>query len=364
QSLPWLAALTLNPTLSSPKKEVYIDFKSGPASLPQFSFVQVYQRALEKDTAFFTENFKDKLVLIGEVNPLTPHLAAPVSADFIYGSTAVELTAHSIFSILQGRNFYTLGALPTFVFIFILTFLALCPYLAKREAGNTYLMLLPSLCMGLCLLASIISFLLGLYLPLVPALTALLIAQILHIVVLTRQRQELGRTSMTALSVYLNPVLAEHIIRHPEILAQGGERREMTVFFSDLAGFTAMAERLSPEELVKILNKYFELMSPKVENDGGIVDKFDGDAIMAFWGSPLLPCRNHAAKAVVSALEQQAVLQKLNVKLKNEGHQPLQALMGLNSGPMVVGNIGATSRLNYTVMGDAVNLASRLVSVN
>jgi adenylate cyclase len=168
-----------------------------------------------------------------------------------------------------------------------------------------------------------------------------------------------------ALRLYLNPRLADQLEANPDlILARGGQRREMTVFFSDLVGFTSLAEHLSPEDLVVSLNRYFEAMEPIISEYDGILDKFDGDSIMAFWGSPLAPCGNHAALAALAALAQQKALSKLNLDLITEGQPPFLALMGINTGPMVVGNIGARKRLNYTVMGDAVNLASRLVAIN
>ena len=181
-----------------------------------------------------------------------------------------------------------------------------------------------------------------------------------------RGRKLAGRlaNAQRALELYLNPRLARRILADPGLLSRGGQRREMTIFFSDLVGFTSLAEYLSPEDLVGALNHYFEVMEPLITRHGGLLDKFGGDSIMAFWGAPLWPARNHAASAALAALDQQAALFRLNQDLIREGRPPLSALMGLNTGPVVVGNIGAEKRLNYTVMGDAVNLAARLVAVN
>ncbi len=254
--------------------------------------------------------------------------------------------------------------LAVFGYIFLLTGFSLSPLLLSQRCGPYPGLWLPTALIPAHLTASVILLSQRIYPPMVSGLTALILAQILALAVRAAESRLATRTSRAALSLYLNPALAAEIVKRPELLSRAGERREMTVFFSDLVGFATLAEHLSPEDLVAILDRYFETMEPPIADSGGILDKFSGDAIMAFWGSPLILRTDHAASGCLAALDQQAALSRLNERLRAEGRPPLSALMGLNTGPMVVGNIGAERRLNYTVMGDAVNLAARLVPVN
>jgi adenylate cyclase len=139
----------------------------------------------------------------------------------------------------------------------------------------------------------------------------------------------------------------------------GGKRAELTVLFSDIVGFTTVAESLDPDTLVELLGEYLELMSNAIREQGGTVDKYIGDAIMAFWGAPRL-MEDHALGACRAALEMQRKLDILNARWAERGTPEFATRIGINTGNVVVGNIGSPDRLNYTVMGDPVNLASRL----
>lgn len=158
---------------------------------------------------------------------------------------------------------------------------------------------------------------------------------------------------------YLDPQVVDELIRNPEKAAPGGERRELTVLFSDLVGFTSMSEEMSPEALVDLLNGYFERATKVLGEHGATLDKFIGDAIMCFWNAPL-PQEDHAARACLTALRLVAVVDKLAPELEARGVARLDCRIGLNTGPGVVGNIGSRAAQDYTVIGDTVNLASRL----
>jgi adenylate cyclase len=166
-----------------------------------------------------------------------------------------------------------------------------------------------------------------------------------------------------ALSQYLSPDVMEEVVRDPSAVKLGGEKREMTVLFSDIRGFTSFSETLDPERLVHFLNRYLTRMSDIIFEHEGTVDKYMGDAIMAFWGAPKAQ-PDHARLACQAALEMAEELERLNVELSAEGFPELQIGIGLNSGPMSVGNMGSERRFDYTVMGDAVNLGSRLEGLN
>ncbi|MGA9756615.1 MAG: adenylate/guanylate cyclase domain-containing protein [Desulfobaccales bacterium] len=162
---------------------------------------------------------------------------------------------------------------------------------------------------------------------------------------------------------YMSGAVINHLLEHPEKLQLGGERRQVTLFFSDLAGFTTISERLSAETVVGLLNDYLSAMTEIILDEEGTVDKFEGDAIMAFWGAPL-DQPDQAARACRAALRQQAALAELNQRFAGLNLPPLSMRIGLNTGDAIVGNLGSVKRFDYTVIGDTVNLASRLEGLN
>lgn len=162
---------------------------------------------------------------------------------------------------------------------------------------------------------------------------------------------------------YLSDSLLAEIMKNPQGLNLGGEKKLVTIFFSDLAGFTTLSENLPPEEVVNILNTYLERMTTVIMANEGFVNKFEGDAIMAFWGAPLVS-DDQAIQAMRAALNCQKELLALNQDFVEKGLPPLCMRIGINSGEVIVGNIGSQKRFEYTVIGDAVNLASRLEGIN
>ncbi|NRD59375.1 adenylate/guanylate cyclase domain-containing protein [Corallococcus exiguus] len=158
---------------------------------------------------------------------------------------------------------------------------------------------------------------------------------------------------------YLAPQVVDELLKHPEKAAPGGERKMLTVLFSDLVGFTSMSERMSPEDLVAVLNTYFEQATGVLTTHGATLDKFIGDAIMCFWNAPL-PREDHAARACLTALELVAVVDRLSPGFEARGLPRLDCRIGINTGQGVAGNIGSSAAQDYTVIGDMVNLASRL----
>jgi len=166
-----------------------------------------------------------------------------------------------------------------------------------------------------------------------------------------------------AFGQYLSPAVVEDLVKDPEKLSLGGEEREMTAYFSDIAGFSTFSEGMTPTELVHLLNEYLTAMCDVIIASGGTIDKFEGDAIIAFWGAPL-PDPHHARQACFASLDMRDALGPLGQKWVAEGRPDVSVRMGVNTGRMVVGNMGSTQRVNYTIMGDAVNLASRLEGAN
>ncbi|MDO8804105.1 MAG: adenylate/guanylate cyclase domain-containing protein [Elusimicrobiota bacterium] len=161
---------------------------------------------------------------------------------------------------------------------------------------------------------------------------------------------------------YLSPKVVELITKDPSKLSLGGEKRDMTAFFLDLAGFTTMSEKLSPEELTAMLVEYLSAFTDVILKYDGTVDKYIGDCVVAFWNAPLDQA-DHRKLGVLAAIDCQKAMTRLNVSLTQFTIKP-KCRVGVNSGPMVVGNMGSRSRLSYTVMGDSVNMASRMEGAN
>ena len=166
-----------------------------------------------------------------------------------------------------------------------------------------------------------------------------------------------------AFSQYLAPTVVNQLVDNPDFLKLGGERREITAFFSDVAGFSSISEKLEPEKLVKLLNDYLTKMTDIILKYEGTVDKFEGDAIIAFFGAPLI-FKDHALRSCLVSVEMQECLEIMRTDWRAQGEPELFMRIGVNTGPAVVGNMGSTTRLDYTMMGDSVNLAARLEGVN
>jgi len=170
-----------------------------------------------------------------------------------------------------------------------------------------------------------------------------------------------------AFNHYLAPALVDRLSHEPSALRLGGTRRRVTILFSDIAGFTALSERLgdNPEQLVEIMNRYLTVATAAIEKRNGYIDKFIGDSVMAIWGAPLEDARG-CCDALDAALDCQQALDAFNrdVVVGHYGLPPIGTRIGINTGDAIVGNMGSETRLNYTVVGDAVNLAARLEGAN
>jgi adenylate cyclase len=179
------------------------------------------------------------------------------------------------------------------------------------------------------------------------------------------EEQARRRQIKRAFEYYVSPQVVDEMVAHPERLVLGGERRELTILFGDIAGFTSLSESLPPEQIARLLNHHLTTMTGIVLRHGGTVDKFIGDAVMAFWNAPL-DDPDHALHGCQAAVEMEAAL------AGGAGPDPdpgaprtrLRMRIGINTGPVVVGNMGSADRFDYTAIGDSVNLASRLEGAN
>ena len=175
--------------------------------------------------------------------------------------------------------------------------------------------------------------------------------------------EKLRKGVKSAFENFMDPKVVHEILKEPEDIKLGGEEREVTVYFSDIEGFSSISEKLQPTELIELLNEYLSEMTDQILEHDGFLDKYIGDAIVAAFGVPLEQ-PDHAVKACLATIDNQKRLRELNVKFKEAGRLQINARIGLNSGSVLVGNVGSANRLSYTVIGDEVNLGARLEAAN
>jgi len=301
---------------------------------------------------------KGKVVLIGATAPgLLDNRPTPVSAV----RAGFELHADSLANFLQ-RDFVRVAD-PRLQWLVVLLAVGLMNFLLSRIHSIQRQLLAALGALLLALAADLFLFYVGLdfnFIPLGLGLVACSGYDVYHRYQRVRREKKFIQN---AFKNYLSDSLLAEVMKNPQALNLGGEKKRVTIFFSDLAGFTTMSESLSPEGVVHILNTYLERMTSIIMEGGGFVNKFEGDAIMAFWGAPLAS-ESQATQAMDAALRCQEELRALNDDFERDGLPRLGMRIGINSGEVIVGNIGSRKRFEYTVIGDAVNLASRLEGIN
>jgi adenylate cyclase len=239
--------------------------------------------------------------------------------------------------------------------------LLLLAWLAGRPATLTFLL-------GAALLHAAVLGSVGLVLVeaklVLPVLRPLLVLSVATLLLWARRHVDAERRKAQLQGVfasYFPPALVERFVRDPSRLALDGRRAELTVLFSDIVDFTPMTADMDPGDVHLILNEYFEAMAEEVFEQDGTLDKFIGDGLMVFFGDPT-PHEDHAARAVRAALGMQRRVARLNQHWEAEGRKTIRIRIGIHTGPVVVGNMGSSRRLSYTVLGAAVNLAARMES--
>jgi adenylate cyclase len=336
---------------------------TGPyRTYSQYSMWDVMSGTLAPDT------FRDKIVLVGGTAIAIGDIRTTPFASQDPTYMGVEVHANIIDNLLhsedKGRGFLQRGPHEEMIDIgFILVFGVAFGFLFSRITPlySTLLMLATLLVFGWFVYFSFASK--GQWLSFViPAATLAANYAGITSVRMVREESEKRKIRKT-FSQYLSPGVIELIEKDPEkYIRTGGEMKELTILFSDIRGFTTISEKLTPDELVQLLNEYFGQMTEIVFATNGTLDKYIGDAIMAFWGSPY-PQEDHAFRSCSCALQMVSGLAKLNEKLKSSGRPPIGIGIGLNTGQVNVGNMGSARRLSWTVMGDNVNLASRLEGI-
>jgi adenylate cyclase len=336
----------------------------GPAGThTTFSAAAVLQSELraqsgEPPSPIDPEELRGKIVLIGFTAPgLMDIRSTPVDGVF----PGVEIHATLADNLLTGDFIRSAPTLVTVVWLLALAFV--CALLIIHSDSLPPIAIVCAFFSVLPGIAAAVAYHYGWWLPFVApqCSTRLAVCAALGGRYALEGRQK--RFIKGAFSQYLSPVVIDQLIRNPERLKLGGVRRVISIFFSDLAGFTSISEKLEPEELTSFLNHYLTAMTAIIHSEGGTIDKYEGDAIIAFWNAPL-KVEDHALRAVRAALKCQEKLLAMQPELKRWTQSDVTMRIGINTGAAVVGNMGSNTRFDYTMLGDAVNLAARLEGAN
>jgi adenylate cyclase len=360
-----------------------VNFEGGSDDIPTFSFADLRSCALKNDKDYFKRAFDGKVVILGTVldgedrrltskrfatgieGARAPHCASddkPVSASFRRSSIAgVYIHATAVNNLVQRDAAIELGKLPSFLIAALVAVLAAVAAFLFRPLGAVaaYAVLT-----AVGLLDAIVAFqhelvVVPIIEPFLAGLAALTATVGYRFIVADKDRRLLQKS----FGLYLAPDVINGMLRSSKLPELGGETRNVTVFFSDIEGFSLIAEKMSPDGLMSLMNEYLSEMTDIIEGHGGYVDKYIGDSIVAVFGAPA-DDHDHAANAARAALDCCRRLAELNRDSTTFRDCKLAQRIGINSGEALVGNFGSRRRFNYSVMSDAVNLASRLEGAN
>ncbi|MFH1595516.1 MAG: CHASE2 domain-containing protein, partial [Pseudomonadota bacterium] len=327
-----------------------INYLGPPGIVPTYSAKALLEGSLP------AEALKDKIVLVGATAVGIYDLRV---TPFSGVSPGVEVQATVLDNLLRS-NFIRVPKFGLPLMLLILLGLGvllglLLPQLSAAWAFVFTLLLIEGVTFSNYFLFSRLGIQLELFYPLMEIVGVYLGITMQRFLAEERERLRIRK----AFESYVAPAVVQEMLKHPEALRLGGERRVITVLFTDIRGFTTMSEGLDPEALVKLLHDFLNPMSNIIIDQGGTIDKYMGDAIMALFGAPLEQ-PDHARQACRAALQMEDTLEELNRQWAKQGRPPLRIGVGVNSGPAAVGNMGSDRLFDYTAIGDNVNLASRL----
>ena len=329
---------------------VLVPFRGPQRTFPFVSATDVLNGQAKIDTLF------DTIVLVGATAPgLLDHRVTPIA--HIYAG--VEVHANVISALLDNK----LWSYPEIDWLYEAVALLVIGLILALALPRFSVLAGAGLLIGLILLSVFINLLwwfgahtvLPLASPVIYAILCTMMQMTYNFFVEMRGRRRLGQM----FGQYIPAEVVAELDRLGKDISLEGEHREMTVLFSDIRNFTPIAERLQPRELTALINEFLTPLTKAIHANRGTIDKYMGDAVMAFWGAPL-PDADHALHAVQAALDMVEVMRALKADFANRGLPELTIGIGINTGPMIVGNMGSEFRVGYTVMGDAVNLGSRL----
>lgn len=328
-----------------------INYLGKERTILTVSFLDVINSKVPKDL------FKDAYVLIG----VTSNSLHDVSSTPFGEMPGVEVHANILHTILSS-NYFT-GVLPVYIYLIFFLINLFVLYVVMKQ--KSFLRILLSLLVlfliiqGICIALFSANILLPQLYPSLAFVVSVALLFTMQYVLESKEKRFIEQT----FKYYLMPDVIEDLKKNPEKLKLGGENREVTILFSDIRGFTTISEKLSAEELTRVINEYLTAMTDIIMEEGGLVDKYIGDAIMAFWGAPVDNPRQ-AECAVRAVMKMSEKLKEMNREWAKRNIPELGIGIGLNKGQVIVGNMGSSKRFNYTIMGDEVNFGSRLEGLN
>lgn len=344
--------------LNEEKKKYEDQYNSNPTPENKKQLDIITEDIKTVELVLKTEDLKDKIGIIGLTATGTSDIASiPLHNEY----PGVGTYHNAINTIMQREFIKTPGKTVAILIIVLISILSgfIVQRLSSRKslaAAILGFLFINIMAFYLFIVHSIWLEQLGIILALVlPSIT------IISIKLISEESQK--KFIKGAFSRYIAPDVIEQIMLNPESLQLGGENRRITIFFSDVAGFSTISEKLTPPELVALLNEYLSEMTDIIISHGGTIDKYEGDAIMAFYGAPQ-PYIDHELRACKAAIDMKKKLREMQEKWRGIGQHELFVRMGMNTGLAVVGNMGSKMRMDYTAMGDSVNLASRLEGAN
>lgn len=332
------------------KSSVLVPYRGPQGSFPYISATDVINGKVN------AEQLNDRVVLLGTTAPgLLDLRTTPVQESY----AGVEVHANIISGILDGRIKHQPEYLLGYDIIVLILLAALMTWLMPKLSPVKAAVLALGLIVIVILSAFIAWSYFNLVLPMAGSITMLFLLFVMHLFygffIESRGKRQLAQM----FSEYVPPELVDEMSGNPADYSLEAESKELTVLFSDVRGFTSISESLEAQELSELINEFLTPMTRVIHQNRGTIDKYMGDAIMAFWGAPLADI-DHAHHAVQAAFEMIEALNQINLEFQKRNWPQINIGIGLNTGPMNVGNMGSEFRRAYTVMGDAVNLGSRL----
>lgn len=337
---------------------MYVNYFAEPEGFSHISMADLLKNNFT-DKQGNQIDFTDKVVLIGPTAlDLQDYYLSPLSEGV--RMAGVEIHANAIQTLITQKFLRNQSRLSLWLMIFglLLANLFIFSKLKVRWAVPLAAIEMIGFVVGGIIAYESLVFLNVIY-PILTVLLSFIGVFLLRFIMEQNERKFIEG----AFGHYVNKDLVEQIIKDPSLLELGGAKRNVTAFFSDIAGFTSISEKMDPAHLVNFLNTYLNDMTQIIIGQKGTLDKYEGDAIMAFWGAPI-PEEKHAQLACAAALENQKKLMTLRAEWQKQGLPPIEVRIGINSGEAIAGNMGSENRFDYTVMGDNVNLASRLEGIN
>jgi adenylate cyclase len=337
---------------------MYVNYFAEPNKFTRISFIDLINGKLV-DTYGDPIDFKDKIALIGPTAiDLQDDYLSPVSKGV--RMPGVEIHANNIQTLIEGKFLRNQTDMSLWVTLLALLAVNLALFAVLKVRYTLPLTVLEIF--GI-LVTGIVAYEFRIFLNVIYPISLIVLSFVGTYLLRFIMEQKERKFIEGAFGHYVNKDVVKQIQKDPKVLVLGGIKRNITVFFSDIEGFTSLSEKLEPNDLVSFLNEYLQEMTEVILKYQGTLDKYEGDAIMAFWNAPL-PLYDHPLNACLAALENQSKLAELRIKWAKEGKPQISARIGINTGDAVVGNMGSRDRFDYTAMGDDVNLGSRLEGIN